>query len=374
MRRAAFTLTEILVSLMIFMVVSGAMLTIMLLATRIYEEAEFGKAANDEAMAVLGMLDRDLARAISPSAGGHFYAAVLSIPSNDAAQPSTTSGDCAVGWTIRNDDLASPDRTRFVFWRTFKYQRPRTLSSGQTIVEDRFILCRGTYEDKSAAPRGSYDSDDLYDAGTGNLSLPAGMAIITDGCIHFGVWLVGTSHNLADTILRSTHPEPERYWTRVVVRNDINAWAEPIKAEPYDTEMRHSDPDQTPLAYPSTIRFTIVLTGGHKNAPVGRLRTALNDTDDTGEVDIRVQGTRGVSTLPGSIMRIGDEIIGYYDFRNGEIKVNSDEQHGPLNAYGNSGNSNGNGRGILRSRLQAHEVGAPVYFGRPYSLVKSLTR
>ena len=157
------TLIEILVALSIFVVVGGAMLGIMLKATDIYEATESAKAASDEAMAVLGMLDRDLARAVAPGDGGHFIAGVVD----------QQSGACAVGWTIRNPEPEDPVRTKFVYWALDDQILRRKISDS---IHDAFGVPTNP---------GTPDAHQV--------TVLPNMDEVTQGCLHFGVWLVGTS-------------------------------------------------------------------------------------------------------------------------------------------------------------------------------------
>lgn len=355
------TLIEILVALSIFVIVGGAMLGIMLKATEIYEATEASKAASDEAMAVLGMLDRDLARAVAPGDGGHFIAGVVN----------QKTGACAVGWTIRNQDANHPARTKFVYW----------------VLDDGKNLRRGIFD----------GPDDVYSvpaAGASTITCPVldnKTEQVTGGCLHFGVWLVGTSHNLAtDGVKQSFAPEPERHWTRVLVAN-TNAYTEPIPEVAYDTRTRHSDAESTPLAYPATVRFTVLLTGNNRRATVARLRKPLGRTPadytetDPGEAVIPIVGVSGLASLPGSLLLLEDEdpehpqseIIGYHGYRDGMILINTAAEHGPLNAYGSGGEANG--RAVFRCEIPT--AGTPfqvattrVRLGTLYTLVKTLNR
>jgi hypothetical protein len=225
------------------------------------------------------------------------------------------------------------------------------------------------------------------------LTVKNDMQEVTKGCLHFGVWLVGSSHNVGGTIKNSIAPSPNTAWTRVIVPTGGNYYAEPIKEIAYDTRTRHSDPDATPLSYPSTVRFTLLLTGNNRKAPVARLRQALSrqPTDYT-EVDptkavIPIAGVSGLASRPGSFLLIEDtdaanqqeEIIGYHGYRDGRVLINTDPSHGPLNKYGSAGLASGNGRAVLRSEIPSagkafQPASTRIRFGRFYTLVKSMNR
>ena len=118
--RSGFTLTEILIAVGIFSMVSTAMIAIMATAIDLYRAGEYARAANEEAMAVFGLLEKDIEQAVSPANGGHFYA--KSYPD---------AGNCAVDWTIQNVNIIDNNGNRrddnvgtnFVLW----YVDPKNL-------------------------------------------------------------------------------------------------------------------------------------------------------------------------------------------------------------------------------------------------------
>ena len=68
------TLIEIMVATMILTIISTVMLGVLFTATRIYEVGERSRAANDEAMAIIAQIERDLDRMVPPSDRGEFRA------------------------------------------------------------------------------------------------------------------------------------------------------------------------------------------------------------------------------------------------------------------------------------------------------------
>jgi prepilin-type N-terminal cleavage/methylation domain-containing protein len=79
---AGFTLVEIMVSLMIFVVVSGAMVGIMLMSSELFRRGEFSRAANDEVVAVLGAVSDDLNHLVPETGDGWFFAGTPSASGN----------------------------------------------------------------------------------------------------------------------------------------------------------------------------------------------------------------------------------------------------------------------------------------------------
>ena len=72
--RSGFTLIEIMVSLMIFVVVSGAMVSILMISSDLYRRGEFSRSANDETIAVLGAVSDDLNHLVPENSDGWFFA------------------------------------------------------------------------------------------------------------------------------------------------------------------------------------------------------------------------------------------------------------------------------------------------------------
>ncbi|HEX3132200.1 MAG TPA: prepilin-type N-terminal cleavage/methylation domain-containing protein, partial [Planctomycetota bacterium] len=80
--RRGFTLVEIMVSLMIFVVVSGAMVGIMLMSSELFRRGEFSRSANDEVVAVLGAVSDDLNHLVPETGDGWFFAGIQSDSGN----------------------------------------------------------------------------------------------------------------------------------------------------------------------------------------------------------------------------------------------------------------------------------------------------
>ena len=103
--RRGFTLIEIMVSLMIFIVVSGAMVGIMLMSSELFRRGEFSRAANDEVVAVLGAVSDDLNHLVPETGDGWFFAGVP-----------TASGNTLVAYTTAGqnpDGIGAQVRLQF---------------------------------------------------------------------------------------------------------------------------------------------------------------------------------------------------------------------------------------------------------------------
>ena len=93
--RQGFTLIEIMVSIMIFVVVSGAMVGILMMGAELFRRGEFSRSANDETVAVLGSLEDDLNRMMPGAADGFVFSRVTA-----------TNGNCLFAF---NERTANPE-------------------------------------------------------------------------------------------------------------------------------------------------------------------------------------------------------------------------------------------------------------------------
>jgi len=326
MTRRGFTLIEIMVSLMIFTIVSVAMLGIMLMASDIYRRGEAGRSANDEAVAVMAALDEDLGRIVPPVDGGWFYA---NLDSN--------SGDTTIAFKIARRDRSlitsdgSGDRAIVAWWL-----KPQVVNG---VAQN--ILCRGE------APALLLDADPATDQDLATLRQIMGVdgqpAEVTSGCLHFGAYLASADG------ARDLSQE----WL-----SEMNG----AQTLPNDTASLNTTLD--PLKFPAAIRITTVLTGGGRFAARGRLVRDISPSDTA----IRIVGIPSLSTVPGSMVKISPpanpadgEWIGYRAYANGQLDCSGDSTADPLL-----------GRGRRRSVAAAFPAQSLVEVGQSYSLVRIL--
>lgn len=104
--RFGFTLVEIMVSLMIFVVVSGAMVGIMLMSSELFRRGEFSRSANDEVVAVLGAVSDDLNHLVPETGDGWFFAGIPSRSGNTLVA-FTTAGQNPDGIGARGQNSRS---------------------------------------------------------------------------------------------------------------------------------------------------------------------------------------------------------------------------------------------------------------------------
>lgn len=322
-RRDAFTLIEILISIMIFSVVSTAVVGILFAATNIYQAGESARGATDEAISVIDLLDRDLAAAVPPRQGGIFHA---HSPQGAAA------GNCLVAWTIGNPAVLGGS-SRFVVWGVVNGQLRRRVSDNPV---------------------------DLNDAPL------AGSSVVSGDCLHFGVWLAGTPVGAVEDGLLATVPQDG--WQRIRSRgtNPLVIDSEPVVDPlPYASDAADFAAARDPAyGYPSALRFTILLRAGRAE------REGVVVSDDGG-LNLRIAGLPQLPSGPGNVIRIGDELVGFTGIdADGRLRVNQREGDGPRNLDTDSG------RGIWRSLSPdgGHPPGTAVRLGQRWTLTRTLWR
>lgn len=350
-QRAAFSLTEVLVALMIFSIVSLAMVGSLLMGTRLFRDGEMRRAANDEAMAVLALIHRDIERAIPAKQGGVFYAVVP-----DDERPS-----CVVGWTIANPDPLNADAelTRFVLWGRDRRGRLRRAS---LVSEDAI--------DALDTNNGSLDDDDP------RLALEARGETVNRNAAYFGAWLAGTRLEADHPDATGVIPQQSSWWRDLEDADpgsSATVVAEPVAgAAPYT----NSDLSSQRFAYPSTLRLVLLMQGRDSTRKEGIVYT------DDGAQNITVGGLQGVPSVSGSVLLVDSEpvpatgpfegnpkyeIIGHTGLAGQRLLVNTTATDGPLGI-------DGDGRGAYRSVKQTHTRGDRVRFCQTLTLVKAMPR
>jgi len=319
-RQAGFTLIEIMVSIMIFTVVGGAMMGILLLATDLYRRGEAGRSANDEAVAVLAALDADLSRIVPPHDGGFFFSTV---------------------WDADNAGGPDANGNTLVAFKTAARDRSTITDTGQgarTIVAwwvDRFDNLRRAELAETPTDNDPATDEDFntLNAMFATQAIEDAWPIVTSQCLHFGAWL-------------SLGKDPRTSsldWRSLSAQVDV-----PVAGTDYHCGGKGTD------LFPESMRLTIALTGGGRFAPTGFV------VSDSG-TDIRIAGLKGIPTIPGSMVRVGDEWVGYSGYTNGTLLCTTYTD--PLV-----------GRGQRRSTSSTHPVKTPVRLAQTYSLVRDLPR
>jgi hypothetical protein len=320
------------------MVVSLAMITILLTATKLFRAGEYGRASTDEAVAALGTLDDDLKRMVPARDGGFFYAAMY--PNDTAATPPRPpNGNCVVAFTINQPTIeavssnGSPARLVVAYWVD-------TVTNADGTTED--VLYRGvmpTYQDLNDPTIKS----NLDVVGKLFQSQPPAVA---RRCLHFGVWLsceeqprtdIGDWEQTYSDITAATKQPAAPNATRIFCTEPgVGGAANP-----------NQQPDPDP--FPTAVRFTLALAAG-RYGPNGFV------IDDNGTDHIRVTGLPSVPLTPGSMARIEDEWVRYSDYQGGALVV--DTTATPAN------------RGAVRSTAKQHQRQTPVRLGQLYSLAR----
>lgn len=365
--RSAMTLVEILIAIAIFMALSTAMVAIFTGASDLYEKGEASRAGGDIAMSVLSLLDKDIAQAVAPDQGGHCFAEVT----ND-------NGDCAIGWTIlRHADVDDADRDQnrivnaagrfgFVLWSVDTTSQLRRLEIDTAELRDVERIRFGNL----------YAPTPLYLHGR----IGQGSVINTD-CLHFGAWLVGTSHRPYDDpkIRSRLSLSKDGRSTRWAAMRDLLHPDTPLTTQPdptlpqatpwYSTTQKHDD-NLTPLHYPSGLRITLILG-------TDRERGRLLDDVAVDATTLRIGGLKSVPLARGSVLCLEHqqdgkrEFVSYKDYRDGVLTV----CNGPADlAYGLIDPETWSGRGVLRSLPLAHPRLTLVRTGRQFTLIRKLVQ
>ncbi|TVR16185.1 MAG: hypothetical protein EA401_01760 [Planctomycetota bacterium] len=366
-----FTLTEILMSVTIFMIVGGAMVGIFATSVELFRSGEAARSANDEAMAVIGMLDRDIKRAIPANRGGRIYARAGTMDPDEDDPGSyewELHGFDVFGLLIANNE--NNYQRDFVVWIAEGDGPVRRLER-RVFYDVNDAILNSTFFSYISDPRNPNDWESEQWGG-GDTLPDYTRSVVTGGLLHFGVWLAETDdYRIQEDMLQGPHNEGEkRFWLRsdpIIVHAGINDF----RGQRY-TSFPTTDGSPTPR-HPRALRITMAFTGDRHPRPSLRLRDAIDDDTDR----IRLVGPGAVPSGKGSIARIGDELIGFHSSGDGKVlRVNANFNDGPVRLLweGNPPSTPimGNGRGIYHSLPREHSRGSNVYFGQQFSLVRVL--
>ena len=270
MIRRGFTLMEIMVSLLIFSVVSLALIGVLSAAVKLFRAGEAGRAASDETIATLAQLDDDLKRMVPAADNGFLY-------TKTKATNGFAAGNMVLAFKIRNPDGGTITDTGIgarlivVWW-----------------VDDQGRLCR---KSANAADSGGNQPTEVgVTAAIYGIEQP-----VANGCLYFGVDLS------TDAVPRTTLD-----WGPSNPAGGVTFSTEPLTL------------GATPDPFPTAIRITTVLTGGSRNYSRGR-----GVKDDTN--GIRVTGVGQVPVGAGVMARLGDpakenvEWVSYSTFKGGVL-------------------------------------------------------
>jgi prepilin-type N-terminal cleavage/methylation domain-containing protein len=328
MHRRGFTLMEILVSVMIFSVVSLAMVGILSMATNLFRGGESARAANDEAIAVLSLIDHDLRCMVPAADGGFIYSKVLAIDlSGNPTAADSSGGNMILAIKIRNPDLSAITQT----------------GKGSHLIVLYWVDTQGIlYRDFDNAADSDDDDNTVSDyAVANNIYKTGNKNPIARGCLYFGV-----------DLSLDTPPRTDLNWSSALPLDPA------LSTDPND--LVFITEKTTSLAkdnFPAAIRLTLAITGGNRNATVGSYITQDS-------VGIRVAGVRQVPTAIGSMACIGDIGTGlvtwveYDNFKNGVLSY----QGGPPPARRRTPGTG------------SHARGDTVRFCPSYSLVRNFAR
>ena len=253
MIRRGFTLMEIMVSLLIFSVVSLALIGVLSAAVKLFRAGEAGRAASDETIATLAQLDDDLKRMVPAADNGYLFTKTKQTSGHNA-------GNMVLAFKIRNPDGSTISdkgigaRLIVVWW-----------------VDDKGRLCRKSAN--AADSGGNHPTEFEVTEEIYGTEQP-----VANGCLYFGVDLS------TDAVPRTTLEWEPRNPAAIVTFS-----TEPLTA------------GAIPDPFPTAIRITTVLTGGSRNYIRGR---CVRD-DANG---IRVTGVGQVPVGAGVMARLGDPL------------------------------------------------------------------
>lgn len=343
MRRAGFTLLEVLVGVLIFSIVSVAMIGVLIGAVRIFRGGESARAAHDDAVAVLAQLDEDIARMVPQGDGGFFY---LRVRDDDVTVPGFLPDQLksmVLAFKIRNPDAqaATTDAS--------------AVTPDTTSIRSRLIVTWWVDDDgwlnRVAAPATEWQQDPLNRqreitqvaaalGGAGNH--------LSANCLYFGADLS------LDQELPAAAQAPGD--AGLSVRPDL-AWngCLPVGTNKYCTEPSASNPDVF-QPFPRAIRIAVTLTGGSRNQLLG---TIVRDTSS----GIRITGVGQVPLGMNALARIGDATSGTVEWIRYDLATG-----GVLTLAG------GRPEPVRRTVQATHNPGEPIVFGKTYSMVRSLPR
>lgn len=319
MIRRGFTLMEIMVSLLIFSVVSLALIGVLSAAVKLFRAGEAGRAASDETIATLAQLDDDLKRMVPAADNGYLFTKTkgtkdINFTTNGIIN---STGNMVLAFKIRNPDGGTISkegigaRLIVVWW-----------------VDDQGRLCR---KSANAADSGGNVSGNPPTEYGVTEEIYGTAQPVANGCLYFGVDLS------TDAVPRTTLD-----WGPSNPGVGVTFSTEPLS------------PGAIPDPFPTAIRITTVLTGGSRNFSRGR---AVKD-DTNG---IRVTGVGQVPVGAGVMARLGNpatenvEWVRYSSFKGGVL------------------NCTGTDRAQRRTTLM-DATGKEVTFAPSYTLVRTLPR
>lgn len=360
MRRAGFTLIEILVSIAIFAVASAFMFGALFGATEVFRRGEAARQAGDEATAVVAAVQEDLARVVpfrlrdgKPAPEwGRIRAAVADAAGNCHLSLVIENPDRSqVRWVDENGD-GTMDTVTGVRQRVDWFVIPGDESSAHCLIRKVWDL--GDGGQLIDAIRGSddpYADTDRVTALAPHRSVdPSRRDIITSGVLHFGTWLeVAQAHRLVKPAAGGGGADVMWEDATDAVLPFAGDAASGFAGQLFDTGELITAPPPAFYPQPDAIRVTLVLTGG------GRFATRGTFIADAGGDRWRISGIKALPTVTGSLLRVGNEWVRYDSFRDGVL---GGVQRGQLRSDGGG----------------AHGRGDLVLAGMFFSLVAPLPR
>ena len=323
MTRRGFTLLEVLVSTMIFSVVSLAMIGVFNSATTLFRGGESARAAADEATAALGMIDEDLKRLVPQADGGFLFTGVCR-PDNDP----NDAGNMGLAFKMLNPDAAAITATGgnarliVVYW-----------------VDNAGNLNRAT----STAPEPGPTNPTCLSVAKGLYRSNTVATRVAMGCLYFGVDLSTQLQQRVGTDWSGCLPSGRTgYCTE-----STNGAGNPSNADPF----------------PDALRISLSITGGNRFSQAGTLIGI-----DPATNGFRVAGVKQVALTADAVARIGTPGPGQPSGAGNAEWVGYDRfARGVLTSAGGAPK-----RGLRRTDASTtHQRGEQVLFCPTFTLIRS---
>ena len=330
---SAFTLLEVLISIMIFSVVSIALIGILSGAVRIFRAGETARAAHDESVAAIAQLDDDLTRMVPPGDGGFLYLRVRDTDRDAPSMQTDPSKNMLLAFKIRNPD------PRAVSDEVTTRPTTDTESKGAHLIVCWFVDQAGWLNRTTEI---ASDSDSDGSNATGKELDKAALALrkqgrISKDCLYFG----------ADLSLDQAAEEGGPSTRTKLTWDD----ALPTGTTKYCTE---ANTNWTAQPFPRGIRISMTLTGGSRNRLIGRFISEEGS-------GIRITGVTQVPAGAGALARItsdnGTEWVQYNTATDGVLSWGGRR---PLS--------------VRRTNRIDHPRSATIEFGTTYSIVRTIPR
>ena len=272
--RRGFTLMEVLVSVMIFSVVSIALISVLVGAVRIFRSGESARAAQDDAMTVIAQLDEDLNRMVPPGDGGFLY--LREGQFSGGAFATDPLCNMILAFKIRNPDQLAVSRQVTAI----------AGSADSDAVGAHLIVCwfvKDGWLNRTTVMAADSDGDNST---TSELDKTAAALAITTGHVSMNCLYFGADASLDQPLAGGTVSIRQSLeWTGCLPLNDDKFCTEPDAGGVFQP-------------FPRALRISLTLTGGSRHLTQG------NVVGSNGSGGIRTSGIAQFPVGTGGIARL----------------------------------------------------------------------